>query len=109
MATKVATFSCLGWFIMYFTFLYRVVIPAMTDTAVPHSGHPVPPVPLALSPTTALQLVPQRAHLQAALIMLLAATVSDVLSPLASQSHSAATSGWLLARLLQGQTALPVW
>ena len=71
-----------------------------------HWGHPFPC--RALDLTVALQLCPQRSHLQAASMLLPAVTFSGVLSPLASQSHSAATSGWLWARSLQGQTALPV-
>ena len=74
--------------------------------ASPHGGQPCPNKVLWL--TVALHLCPQRPHLQAALVLLVAATVSGVLSPLRSQSHSAATSGWLWARSLQGQTALPL-
>ena len=59
----------------------------------PHWGHPVPfDVLLA---TVTLHLCLQRPHIHAALMVLNAVTVSGVLSPLASQSHAAATS-WQL-------------
>ena len=71
----------------------------------PHGGHPLPSVLFA---TVALHLCPQTPHLQVAVKWLYAVTVSGVRSPLAPQSHSAATSGWLWAKSLQGHTALPV-
>ena len=66
------------------------------------------PVPRVLFTIVALHLCPQTQQLQVALMLLLAVTVSDVLSPAASQSHSTATSAYLWARLLQGHTALPL-
>ena len=56
-----------------------------------HRGHPLPRRVLIC--TTALHLYPQWRHLQAASIALPARTPSGVCSPLASQSHSSATSG----------------
>ena len=59
----------------------------------PHGRQPRPNEVLLL--TVALHQCPQRRHLQAALMLLHAVTVSGVLSPLASQSHSAASFLWL--------------
>ena len=70
-----------------------------------HGGHPPPGV---LRFTLALHLCPQRSHLQGALMLLLAVAVTGVLPALASQSHSAATSGLLWATSLQGHTAVPL-
>ena len=56
-----------------------------------HSGHPL--LCWVLSDIVEFHLLLQRPHFQAAGLLLLPATASGVLLPLASQSHSFATSG----------------
>ena len=68
--------GCLVWWLLAFR---------------PHAGQPALACVLVL--ICALHAYPHWLHFHATLLLQLAATVSGVLSPLASQSHSAATSG----------------